>query len=90
MTFRLAWDRDAFVAVQSYRDHEPELSAAIETVLDELRASGTVRGREFTSESTASHLVELAVPGYSAHVVIWIRQSDDRPRIVYIGPLDAE
>ena len=84
MTTKLAWDAEALAAAQAYRNHDPELSAAFDRVLDELRASGSVRGATFVGASVSSHVGSVFVQGYTEHVIVWIRQADDRPRITYM------
>ena len=89
MNFRLSWNARALDAMQAYRNHDPEMSRAFERVLDQLRLTGTVPGSAFSGDSTSAHISSVVLPGYQPHVIVWVRQSDDRPHIVYVGPLDA-
>jgi len=88
MAYKLSWDAAALDAVKHFRNHQPELAIAFERVLDRLRLDGSVSGSSYYGDSISAHVVSVFVHGYAEQTVIWIRQPDDRPRIVYVGALD--
>jgi hypothetical protein len=89
MTYKLSWNPSAHKASQEFRNSDPPLSKAFDRVLDELRATGTARGSVWVGDDFSAHMTPVSAPQREECVVVWYRDTDDRPHIVYLGPLDG-
>jgi hypothetical protein len=90
MPYRLSWDAEALEALAHYRAHDIELHDAFQSQLNELRQTGMTRSRAYTSDRHQAFVTSVYVPGRAEHyAIVWRRRDEDRPAIVYLGPLPS-
>jgi len=77
----------AAAARETYRVDDPELSEAFEEVLSQI-SNGDARMRAFRSVDLSAFISRVVLRGRANdYVVVWRRQTDNTPVIVYLGVL---